>query len=87
MLGTGTIVGGVAAVAPSQVWPFRKIFLPSFSMPKPWIEVSKAELDATMKQFFGMLPDYLSGTYPALYSGPLKEGCIYHDLIDLGWDG
>jgi hypothetical protein len=28
MLGTGAAVGAVAAVAPSEVWPFRKIFLP-----------------------------------------------------------
>ena len=29
MLGTGATMGAVAAVAPSQVWPFKKIFLPT----------------------------------------------------------
>jgi hypothetical protein len=59
MLGTGAAVGGVAAVAPSQVWPFRKIFLPL----RPTLEqLAERHLAAML----GVLPEYLTGTYPAL---------------------
>ncbi len=66
MLGTGAAIG---AVAPSQVWPFRKIFLPQFWMPKPWIEVSREELTATMATFNRHLSR-------AAYPGPLNEASI-----------
>jgi hypothetical protein len=69
MLGTGAAVGGVAAVAPSQVWPFRKIFLPQFWMPKPWFEVSREELTATMATF-------RDGLSRVAYPGSVNEALI-----------
>jgi hypothetical protein len=66
MLGTGAAIGGVAAVAPSQVWPFRKIFLPL----RPTLQQL---MDQHMAAMMEVLPGHLTGTYPALYGSVLYD--------------
>jgi hypothetical protein len=61
MLGTGAAVGGVAAVAPSQVWPFRKIFLPKFS-----------RIDMLDARLWGRAP-YLGPLFEGLEYSPLAH--------------
>lgn len=67
MLGTGAAVGAVAAVAPilpSEVFPFRKIFLPSFVRGRTAIGAEHMA-DAARYSFAGLSR--------APYPGPLRE--------------
>lgn len=78
-----TFIGGttIAAVAPSMVWPFRKIFLPA----QPTKEFFKLddfnylawdskyevwylnpEQAKAIEEIMEKLPEYLTGTFPAL---------------------
>ena len=66
MLGIGAAVGAVAAVAPSQVWPFRKIFLPAFKAEywglPTWVIGSDNPLARLMK-----VAEHTTGYYPGMF--------------------
>lgn len=47
MLGTGAAVGALATVAPSEVWPFRKIFLPGWDAVRRWVGIDFGRNEST----------------------------------------